>query len=233
MYYIKITDDEIKHYCILGMKWGHSKRGYRSTNVRSAIARRSNDVTDSGFKDWQENDKKKKTAIDVGTKRNEAKIRYEKNRSDKQAKDDYRSANKEYKQALGKNTTYRKGAVKQEVGQDMARKYLSEAKKLKKQIDSSQGNSETKKQYQKLMNQYDIERASARRALSVANKRSQKKASIKRAMTMSVKAAAGAAAVAVGSKYVNDRLVSQGRQPINIQRILDFAKKAKDFSGYF
>lgn len=232
--YIKITkDDELAHFGVLGMKWGHSKKGYRSTNIRSALARRSNDVTDSGFKDWQVNDQKKQTAINAGKKRNESKMLYESNRSNKQLKKDFKTADKEYKKALGTNTTYRKGAVKQEVGKDMSRKYLSEAKQVKKQIDSGFADSKTKKQYQRLMNQYDIERASSRRALSVAAKRSRKKASIKRGITMTVKAAAVTAAVAVGGKYVNDKLISQGKQPIDTNKVIYYAQKAKEFTQYF
>ena len=233
-HYIKIMkDDELAHFGVLGMKWGHSKKGYRSTNIRSAIARRSNDKTDAGFNDWKKNDDRKQTAISAGKKRNELKRAYDADPKNKQLRSEYKSANKEYKSALGKNTTYRKGVVKQEVGSDMSRKYLSEAKKLKKQLDSGKGDANTKKQHQKLMNKYDVERASARRAVAVANKRSQKKASIKRAMTMSVKAAAATAAVTAGGYYVNKNLVANGKQPIDIPRVVNFAQKAKDFMGYF
>ena len=234
-HFIKITDDnqELYHFGVKGMRWGHTKTGYRSTSIRSAIARRQNDATDAGFKDWKVNADKKQDAVVAGKKRNEAKRAYESDRSNKQLKADYKTADKEYKKALSKNTTYRKGVVKQEVGKDMSRKYLSDAKKLKKQIDAGQGTDETKKQYQRLMNQYDIERASARRAVAVASKRSQKKASMKRAMTMSVKAAVATAAVAAGSQYINSRLVAQGKQPVDIPRVINFATKAKDFMGYF
>ena len=83
------------------------------------------------------------------------------------------------------------------------------------------------------MNKYDVERASARRAVAVANKRSQKKASIKRAMTMSVKAAVATAAVTAGGYYVNKNLIANGKQLIDIPRVINFAKKAKEFIGYF
>ena len=233
--FIKITDDnqELMHFGVKGMRWGHTKTGYRSTGIRSALARRANDNVDSGFKDWQINAQKKQTAIDAGKKRNEARMLYESNRGSKQFKADYKQADKEYKKALGKNTTYRKGDVKNEVGKDLSRKYLSEAKQLKKQIDQGFGDAKTKKRYQDLMNQYDIERASARRAPEVAAKRSRKKASMKRAMTMAVKTAVATAAVTAGSRYINNRLVAEGKQPVDIPRILDFAKKAKDFAGYF
>lgn len=232
--YVKIIkNDALSHVGVLGMHWGHTKKGYRSTNIRSALARRSNDVTDAGFKDWKENDQKKQHAISTGKTKNEAQRNYASNPKDKQAKSDYKSANKDYKSALKANTTYRKGVVKQEVGSDMARKYLSDAKKLKKSIDAGTADSKTKQQYQHLMNKYDVERASARRAVAVASKRSQKKASMKRAMTMTVKAAAATAAITAGGAYVNNKLASQGKQTINIQAVVDFAKKAKDFAGYF
>ena len=45
---INSNKDELTHYGVLGMKWGkHSKTGYRSTSIRSALARRSNDITDA------------------------------------------------------------------------------------------------------------------------------------------------------------------------------------------
>jgi hypothetical protein len=231
--YVKVKNDELMHYGVLGMRWGHSKKGYRSNSIRSALARRSNDKTDAGFNDWKSNDQKKQVAIGAGKNRNELKRAYDADPKNKQLKAEYKTANKEYKSALGKNTTYRKGVVKQEVGSDMSRKYLSEAKKLKKQIDAGKGDATTKKQYQKLMNKYDVERASARRAVAVASKRSQKKASMKRAMTMSAKAAATTAVVGAGGYYVNKHLISQGKQPINVSQVVNLAKKAKEFMGYF
>lgn len=225
---------QLKHFGVLGMRWGrHSKTGYRSTSVRSAIARKSNDITDAGFKEWDTNVKRKNSAIDAGKRRNEAKILYESNPSDKILKTGYKLADKEYKKALGKNTTYRKGVVKQEVGQDIARRYLSEAKKVKKQIDKGPIDPTLQKKYQKLMNNYDIERASARRAVQVSSKRSAKKASIKRGMTMTVKAAAGAAIIGIGATYANKKLAEQGREPLNTPNIIKAASTIKDLLGYF
>lgn len=224
--------EELKHFGVLGMRWGHSKTGYKSTGVRSALARRSNDKTDASFKEWGKKAERKTTAIDAGKKRNEARVLLDQNPSNKVLKKEYHAANKEYKKALSKATTYHKGVVKQEVGKDNARKYLTEAKRVKKQIDSGNGDPTLQKTYQKLMNKYDVERASARRAPEVAAKRSKKKAAMKRSMTMAVKATATTAAVGVGVTYANKKLAEQGKQPINTEKILKGVKTAKDILGY-
>lgn len=226
------------------MKWGvrRADKGYKSTGLRSAIARRSSEKVDKGFKDWKKNSEKRDNAIDLGKKANQSKIAYEKDKTNKSLKADYKQSNKEYKRALKQNTTYRKGVVKQEVGSDLSRKYLSEAKRTKKQLIKDPQNKELQKQYNSLMSKHDVERQKARRAVSVASKRSQKKASIKRAMTMTVKAAAGTAAIAGGTYAVN-RYLSNHQVTLNGKRvsfsaqkvndIVGIAKKAKDFMGYF
>ena len=132
---IKIVHkDELCHYGVKGMKWGVRRSKYRSTGIKSAVARRSNEKVDKGFKNWKENAEKRDNAVNLGKKANAAKIAYEGNKTDKSLKSDYKKANKEYKSSLRKNTTYRKGVVRQEVGRDASRKYLSEAKKIKKQL---------------------------------------------------------------------------------------------------
>ena len=139
--------DELYHYGIPGMKWGRrkDKSSYRSTSIRSGMARRSNERVDKGFKNWNENAKRRDNAIDLGKKANSAKIADEKDRSNKELKSAYKTANKQYKKALSGNTTYRKGVVRQEVGQDASRKYLSEAKKVKKQLNADPTNRKLKK----------------------------------------------------------------------------------------
>ena len=228
------------------MKWGVRRTpqqlGYKSTSIKSYRARRANAKVDAGFKDWKENANKKQNAVDLGKQRNAARIAYEKNRSDKSLKGDYKTANKSYKKALRSNTTYRKGAIRGEVGQDMSRKYLSEAKKVGKQLQKDPGNRQLQKQYSRLMNQHDIERANARKAPMVGAKRSQRKAAMKRTMTMTVKATAATAATAAGalavSKYLNSHNVTFNGKPVNFgaQNLRDIAgaiKKAKEFMGYF
>lgn len=188
--------DELYHHGIKGMKWG----------VRRA--RRQNAKVDKSFKKWKENSNKKANAIDLGKKANVARMDYERDRSNKELKKTYKQANREYKKALNSNTTYRKGAIRGEVGKDASRKYLSEAKKVQKQLNADPNNRELKKQYDYLQGQHDVARAKARKAPEVGAKRSARKAAAKRAMTMTVKAAATAAAIGVGTKVVNDVMMS-------------------------
>lgn len=198
----------LAHYGVLGMKWGKrkNKANYRSTSIRSAIARRQNEKVDKSFDNWKENAAKKEKAIELGKKANERKMVYEKDRSNKTAKNEYKQAEKEYKKALRSNTTYRKGAVKQSVGSDLSRKYLSEAKRIKKQLDKDPTNKKLKKDYADYMSKHDIERAKARKAPEKAANRSNKIASIKRTMTMSAKGVATAAAIGTGAHFANSYL---------------------------
>jgi hypothetical protein len=185
------------------MKWGKRKGNYTSTGIRSAIARRKNEKVDASFDAWRENAKRKSTAIELGKKANDARFAWEQNRTDKKLKSEYKAANKEYKKALNKNTTWRKGDVKHEVGANMSRKYLSEAKRVKKRLDADPTNKELKKQYNSLMSKHAVERADARRASAVGVNRSRAKAGIKRAMTITVSSIAGTAALAAGTYAVN------------------------------
>ena len=243
MDYIITPDGELYHYGIKGMKWGRrkDKSGYKSTGIRSALARRSNDKVDKGFKNWNENAKKRDDAIELGKKANLAKLAYENDRSNKELKAAYKDANKQYKKALSSNTTYRKGVVRKAVGQDASRKYLSAAKKVKKQLDANPTDKKLQKQYNDLMSKHDIERANARRAVDVSSKRMRMKAGIKRQMTMGVKAAAGTAAVAAGTYAVNryltthDVTVNGKSVRLGAQNIADVTRAAntiRNFMGY-
>ena len=244
--YSNQKDDELMHYGIKGMKWGVIRSpqqiGYKSTGVRSALARKSNERIDKSFKNWNENTKKRNDAIDLGKKANASKIAYEKDKSNKTLKTEYRQANKDYKKALKTNTTYRKGVVRQEVGRDAARKYLSEAKKVKKQLMSDPSNKRLQKEYNSLMSKHDVERANARKAVDVANKRMRKQAAIKRTMTMTVKTAATTAAIAGGTyavnKYLQNHEVTLNGNRVrfssqNVRDISNAAKRVKDIMGYF
>ena len=235
------SSDDIMHYGILGMRWGHRKASYHSTSIASAMARRSNKKVDDSFKNWNENSKKRADAIELGKKRNASKMAYESNKSDKSLKMQYKKDNQAYKKALKGNTTYRKGQVRQEVGADLSRKYLTEAKRVQKQMKTDSYNTQLQKKYNDLMSKHDVERARARRAPEVAANRSRKIASIKRATTMTVKAAATTAAIAAGTyavnRYLNGHNVTLNGQRINVSasKISDFTdkiKKAKKAMGY-
>lgn len=235
------TNNELIHYGVLGMKWGHRKSDYKSTGIRSRLAKRSNDKVDESFKKWKENSDKRDKAIELGKKATLAKREYEHNRSDKSLKKNYTQAKKDYKKALKKNTTYRKGVVKQEVGRDLARKYLSDAKKVKKQLAQDPSNKQLQKQYNTLMSKHDVQRAKARRATEVSSNRSRKIASVKRVMTMSVKAAIGTAAVAGGvyavNRYLSNHNTTLNGKPIQIsseqfKKVSDIGKKIMEVRKY-
>lgn len=238
-------NNELYHFGVKGMKWGvrrSGKTGYKSTSLRSALARRSNEKVDKSFKNWNENVKKRDDAIDLGKKANVAKMAYEKNKSDKSLRSDYKKANSEYKKALKSNTTYRKGVVKQEVGKDLSRKYLSEAKKVNKQLAKDPSNKQLQKQYDQYMSKHDVERAKARRVAGVYSNRSRKIASIKRGMTMTAKAAAASAVVAGGvyatNKYLEKHQVTLNGKPVrfgaqHMANINNAARVVKDMMRYF
>lgn len=234
--------DELMHYGVLGMKWGKRKSSYKSTGLRSAMARRSNEKIDDSFKNWGENAKKRDDAIALGKKANEARMAYEKSNGNKELKNEYKQANSQYKKALRKNTTYRKGIVRQEVGKDASRKYLSEAKKVKKELDKDPTNKNIQKKYNELMSKHDIERAKARKAADVGAKRSRKIASIKGSMTKTVKTAATTAAISAGvyatNRYLNTHDVSvggrriQGIKTSTVRDVRETARKVSSMFGY-
>lgn len=235
-------DHELYHHGVLGMKWGHRKNSnYQSTGIKSAIAKRKNSKVDKSFKLWKENAKKREDAINLGKKANVSRIAYESDIKNKSLKKQYKQDNKVYRKALRENTTYRKGQIRSEVGSDLSRKYLSKAKKIKNQLNTDSSNNQLKKEYNQLMSKHAVERAKARKAQEVGASRSRKKASIKRGMTMSVKALAGTAVAAGGAYAVNHYLrknnvtlngnrIQVGTE--NISNLGKFIKKAKNFTKY-
>lgn len=228
----------LAHHGIKGQKWGvrryQNKDGsytdsgkirYRSTSIASAIARRSNKKVDKGFKRWQEGSANRDNAIEAGRRKNQALMAYKRGEGSRK---DYRVSNREYKKALRKNTTYRKGSVKQEVGKDLSRKYLSEAKKIEKQIRKNPNDRKLRREYTKMMNAHDIERAKARRVQQKYANRSAKKAAIKRSLTISAKAAAASALIGVGVKYANDK----GYTNISSDKVANYIRVGKEIFKY-
>lgn len=225
-----VSAHELYHYGVKGMRWGVRK------------ARRENEKIDKSFKNWNTNAKNKANAIDLGKKANSARMDYERDSQNKDKKKAYKQANREYKQALRTNTTYRKGAIRGEVGKDMSRKYLSEAKTIKKQLNADPNNKVLQKQYKYLSDQHQYERAKARKAPEVGAKRSARKAALKRQMTMTVKTVATAAAIAVGVAAVNKVLNSNNvtlngkRVSLSAQNVSDIGKlikTGKTIMGFF
>lgn len=234
-----IINGELYHYGVPGMKWGKKKNNFRSTSIRSAMARRQNEKVDKSFDEWKENAKKKETAIELGKKANAARLDYLNDKSNKDLKGAYQEANKAYKKALGKNTTYRKGAIRQEVGQDNARRYLSAAKKVKKQMDSDPSNKDLQKKYNDLMSKHAVERAKARKAADVGANRSRKIASIKRGITMTVSAVATTAAVTAGvyavNRYLTNTNTTINGKPLRFstEKVMDVAGRAAKVKNFF
>ena len=222
--YTNYNHDELYHYGVQGMRWGHRN------SIKAAIAKRQNDKIDKSFIKWKEDANKRDNAINLGKELNKTKLAYENNRSSDELKKQYREANKNFKKAYRQNTTFHKGEIRQQVGQDLSRKYLSESKKVKKQLLSDPTNKELQKKYGDLLNKHEIERAKARKAISVGEKRMRAKSSIKRAMTMTVTAVVTSAAIAGGvyaaNKYFAGHNTTLNGKPIRVNS--EQIRKASD-----
>ena len=222
--YTNYNHDELYRYGVQGMGWGHRN------SIKAAIAKRQNDKIDKSFIKWKENANKRDNAINLGKELNKTKLAYENNRSSDELKKQYHEANKNFKKAYRQNTTFHKGEIRQQVGQDLSRKYLSESKKVKKQLLSDPTNKELQKKYGDLLNKHDIERAKARKAISVGEKRMRAKSSIKRAMTMTVTAVVTSAAIAGGvyaaNKYFAGHNTTLNGKPIRVNS--EQIRKASD-----
>lgn len=226
-----MNNDELYHYGVKGMKWGVRNaetiaRYHRNRGPSAILARRSNKKVDKSFDDWKRNDALKKDAIEKGIKANQSRIAYEKDKKNSDLKRQYKADQKAYKEAYSKNTTYRKGDIKQAVLQDSARKSLSEAKRIKKQLDKDPTNKDLQKQYKTFQDHHDVDRAKARRAPEAARNRSQAIANLKRARTIAVKTAIASAAVAVGAKYCKEHNINidLNEVAVNTKRILNIAR---------
>lgn len=242
-----VNNNYLAHHGIKGMKWGirrfqnsdgsltnagKKRRGYKSTGIRSAIARVQNRKVDKGFEKWREGSQNRENAIDLGKTANQKRMAYELDRSNKQAKAEYKQANKTYKKALNSNTTYRKGQVRGEVGSDLSRKYLSEAKKVEKKLKSDPNNRSLQKQYSELMSKHDVERARARRAPAVGAARSRRIATAKRSATIAIKTAAISTAVAAGSKAFTKYVAPKLNYSISSEDVRNFVNKGLSFAKY-
>lgn len=208
------------------------KRAYASISPSAVIARRQNAKIDKSFQKWKEGASNRDNAIELGKKRNELKIARQNDKSNKDLKTEYKMANKEYKKALRANTTYRKGTVRQEVGRDLARKHLSEAKKADKALMQDPTNKAMLKQYSKNMRAHDVERAKARRAQDVAAARMRRKAALKRSATITIKAAAASAAIS-GGVYVANKYGDIDITGEQVNQAIRRGRKVMGMAGYF
>lgn len=247
-YVITPTDNDLYHHGILGQKWGkqngppyplgsgdhssaekkagwrHSlRKKHRSTSIMGALARRKNEKIDKSFEKWKKSDEARDRAIESGKRANEARINYENNKS-KDTKKSYKEANKQYKRDLRKNTTYRKGTVRQEVESDLSRKYLSKARGIENELRNNPNDKILKKQYNKALTKHDVYRDKARKEQAKAAAKSEYIAKVKRNVTNSINGIAIIVAISAahsgaewyknhktGAKYFSDIVGSVGK----------------------
>lgn len=237
-----VPETYLMHHGVKGQKWGvrryqnydgtltaqgKQKLGYRSTSISGYVARKQSEKVNKSFQTWKVEAAKRDNAIAAGKKATEALLAYERDRTNKDLKSDYKQKEKEYKKALRSNTTYRKGQVKGEVGHDRARKYLTEAKRAEKDFKKDPSNYSRYDDYTRYMNKHDKELAKARRAPGVAARRSRLKASLKRTATMSATFAATAAVSAGGTYLMNKYLFTGSGVEVTMADINTLRRAAK------
>ena len=244
--------NELYHFGIKGQKWGvrryqnadgtltpagkRNAKKFRPQGIRAKMAKRKNDKIDKSFNDWKDNERKRDAAISLGKQSTVAKRASAEDPRNKELRLTAKKAESEYKKAMKSNTTYRKGVVKKEVLSDRSRKSLSDAKKIKKQLDLDPSNKNLQKTYNKLMSDHAVQRSQARRAPEVSAARSQKIASMKRTVTMTVKATVIATAVSIGAKQINSYLQGRGlgvsMSAPKLQKYVDAGKKIIEFKKF-
>lgn len=224
-------NEYLAHHGVKGQRWGvrrytnrdgslnsTGKRRYSSTSLQGAIARRQNQKVDKSFQRWKTNASNRDQAIELGKKANASRRAYESDRHNKEKRKQYKADNKAYKKALRKNTTYHKGTVKQEVHRDASRSYLSDARRINKELKAHPNDRNLQRQYDKAMSRHDVERARGRRVQEQYAKSSRRNAALKAGFTRNAKRAAIGAGVAVGL-YAANKYLSSHNVTINGERV--------------
>ena len=134
-------DQSLRHFGVLGMKWGH--RRARNTS---------------------------KKAISLGKTKNLNELALMRDPKNKQLKTAYKQSKKDYKRALRENSRYQKKNIKSGVYKDASRKYLSESKKVKKLLDADPKNKKLKRQYSVLNATHEINKQLSKDALKAVSK---------------------------------------------------------------
>ena len=160
-------------------------------------------------------------------------MEYKQDPHNRDLKRTYKQANREYKHDLRKNTAYRKGAIRGEVGHDEARKHLSRAKAIEKQLKNEPDNRELQKQYRYHMNKHDVARAKARKAPAVGANRSRRIANLRSMRTKAVKGALVSEAAILGAYEVNKYMTKNGQPGFQVspEQMKKWASYGKAFMG--
>lgn len=208
--------EDLYHAGIKGMKWGVRRYQrpdgsltpagvirYRPTSIAAARARGENSLIDNSEALYKTSVSKAGKAIELGKAASSAKLEYEKDKTNTELKKAFRSADKQYKSELRKNTNYQKGVAKSEISKDLSEKYLNEGKKIEKALKNDPRNKTLQKAYNKAMSKYDIERAKSRNILAKAERRRSVEAVMKINATASLYTLAATGICAAGAFAVN------------------------------